>query len=582
MKAKNILAIAIMLIGVVACKYDDGDLWNKVNSLDERVSSIENQLKTINSDISALQTIVNALQNNVYVASVETTDDGCLITFSDGTQATITNGKDGADAPVITIGKSSEDNKYYWMQIDPDGTKYWLTDPDTNEKIPVNGTDGITPQLKVDASGYWLISYDNGNTYTQMTDENGNPVKALGEDGTNGIDGDSFFTEVKVEGDVLILVLADGTEIELDINTTGVPSDSKATANPTVNEEDINTNIPNISVPTLEDGTNGKVARLSLTGIQTPDNDWLKLYGTEDSRQNIWMEIDGVPKSISIINSEEVTTRASTISSQAKADVVFLVDNSGSMSEEANAVAEEIISWSNTLSKTMDVQFGCVGIDHYYINGALNITDVNTLSDYLNRSTGTRRTQGFGGDDASTLSSIAGGYARAGGECGGIMLRFADENFNFRTGSNRIYVHLTDEPNQPGGVQAYSVESLNTASEYYDWNTAKGTVHTVFSEPEGIELAWGYDDWINLEQEKPWLMSDYTGGTSILDAPSSFEGVTLDGLPVTGAITNSYIIRFLVTTDLLTGKHTIKITIVSEDGTVKGEKTFEDVEFTLS
>lgn len=582
MKAKNILTAAILLISFAACKYDDGDLWDKVNSLDERVTSIENQLKTINSDLSALQTIVNALQNNVYVASVENTSAGCTITFSDGTQTTITNGKDGVDAPVITIGKSSEDNKYYWIQIDPDGTRYWLTDPDTNEKIPVYGADGITPQLKVDASGYWLISYDNGVTFTQMTDENGNPVKALGEDGSNGIDGDSFFSEVRVDGDVLILVLADGTKIELDINTTGVPSDSKASANPTVNAEDINTSIPNISVPTLEDGTNGKVARLSLTGIQTPDNDWLKLYGTEDSRQNIWMEIDGVPKSIAIINSEEVTTRAAVISSQAKADVVFLVDNSGSMSEEANAVAKEIISWSNTLSQAMDVQFGCVGIDHSYINGALNITDVNTLSDYLNRSTGRNRTKGFGGDDATTLSTLASGYTNAGGECGGIMLRFADENFNFRTGSNRIYVYLTDEPNQPGGVKVYSVESLNTASEYYDWNTAKGTVHTVFSEPSGIELAWGSSSWIDLQQEKPWLMSEYTGGTSILDAPSSFEGVTLNGLPVTGAITNSYIIRFLVTTDLLSGTHTIKITIVSEDGTVKGEKTFENVEFSLS
>ena len=54
------------------------------------------------------------------------------------------------------------------------------------------------------------------------------------------------------------------------------------------------------------------------------------------------------------------------------------------MDQEADKVAEEIIRWSQKLSETMDVQFGCVGIDHYRVNGALNITDVNTLSEYLN------------------------------------------------------------------------------------------------------------------------------------------------------------------------------------------------------
>jgi len=576
MKTKRVWLFALLLLSVAACKYDDGEIWDKVNSLDNRVSSIEEQLKKVNSEISALQTITNALQNHVYVASVETTENGCTITFSNGEVCTITNGADGKDAPVITIAKDTEDNRFYWMQIDPDGNKFWLLDPDTGDKIPVTGKDAIAPQLKVDALGFWLISYDGGVSFTAMKDEKGNPIKAVGKDGANG---DSFFNSVKVEGDLLIIVLTDGTEFELPISTNGIPSDRKAQPNPKVSAEEINTNIPNFSSPILEDGTNGKVARISLTGIQTPNNDWLKLYGTDDARQNVWMEIDGVPKSIAIVNSEEAKTRSVVAETKAQADVVFLVDNSGSMGEEANAVAREILSWAGKLAQVMDVKFGCVGYEDYgAVTGALNITDISDLDAYLNRPSyyGTNRTKGYAGNDAENLEKATSQYITS-GECGAMALRFADEQFAFRSGANRIYVNLTDEPNQPQYQARFSVESVNPQSEYYEWNTAKGTIHTVFSGAN-----YGYTEsynWSLLREEKPWLMSEYTGGTAILDAPSDFSGVTLDSLPVTGAITNSYIVRFNVTPDLLTGKHTVKITIISEDGAVKAEKVFEDVEF---
>lgn len=156
-------------------------------------------------------------------------------------------------------------------------------------------------------------------------------------------------------------------------------------------------------------------------------------------------------------------SRSNSPVSKAKADVVFLVDNSGSMWEEANKVADEIIRWSTELSQTMDVMFGCVGIDHRYVNGAINITDAATLSDYLNCYSGVDRTQHYGERmatppaDLNDLKTKAQNYTTAGGECGGIMLHYADENFTFREGANRFYVYFTDEPNQPGGNAPWSV-----------------------------------------------------------------------------------------------------------------------------
>jgi lysophospholipase L1-like esterase len=175
---------------------------------------------------------------------------GYIIHFSQSLPITIYHGKDGADGadgkpgsdgqpgapgqdgengkdghtPVIGI-KQDTDGKYYWTV---DGE--WLVDANGN-KIPTTGkdgedgedgedgnngndgpqgapgTDGITPQLKIDA-GFWYISYDNGNTWIQLG-------KATGENGAPGKDGDSFFTSVTQDKYYVYLTLSDGTVISL-------------------------------------------------------------------------------------------------------------------------------------------------------------------------------------------------------------------------------------------------------------------------------------------------------------------------------------------------------------------------------
>ena len=597
MKTRSIwLWVLLLVTAISGCKYDDADLWNKVNSLDDRVTSLEGTVESLNQQTTSLQTLINGVQNRLYISSVTSNENGYTIEFSDGTVAAITNGTngaDGADAPVISIKKDT-DGKYYWIQT-IDGTEEWLVD-DAGNKLPVSGEDAITPQLKVNANGFWLVSYDNGATFTEILDEAGNPVKAVGEDGEDGIDGsdgtpgasgDSFFSSVTVENGYLVLVLAatgDKISIPFDNNAAiGIP-DSQAGTTPTIQGE------PNLTIPQpafYVDETNEDILNMSLTGIQIPETgEWMELFGTGHDKQNIWVEVDGKPKAISVINSETVQSRTrgamSRIAplSRAKADVVFLVDNSGSMSEEANTVAQEIIDWSTTLSQTMDVQFGCVGIDHNYVNGAIDITTVEALHDYLNNRSGhtygISRTTGY--VDAN-LETKAAAYNNAGGECGGIMLHFADENFTFRSGANRIYVHFTDEPNQPNNHVEWSVESVNTASPDYNWGATRGTIHTVFSD------LYNYRpdtyNWTPLRYEDPRLFATYTGGTTI-DTDASFSGVSLEDLPVTGAITNSYIIKLNITTDMLTGKHTVTIVILSTDGNYRAEITFQDVEFVAS
>lgn len=579
MKVKNFLVWVLLLICTVSCKYDDGEIWDKVNSLDDRLTAIEGQLNQLNSDIESVSTIANAVQNNVFVSKVEETSEGYRISFTDGKSITV--GKGGsADASTPIIGVDEENGVYYWTQT-VNGNTSWLTDA-TGNKIPVSGAQAVTPRLKVSADGFWMVSYDNGVNFEQMLDENGNPVKAVGEDGEDGADGvsggsgESWFDNVYYdEANGTLVLVYGGQEFELQVvPDTGVPSDEMAEKAPEIKGEQ-NVNIPNFST-FIEDGSNGRVMRMSLTGIQLPNNEWMELYGTGDTRQNVWLEIDGEPKGIAVINGTETQTRAFNIS-KAQADVVFLVDNSGSMSEEANAVANEILSWSQTLAGTMDVQFGCVGIDHRYINGAIDITSVENLSDYLNRDglSGTARTRGYVDTQLETSAQT---YNNAGGECGGIMLHFADQHFNFRPGANRIYIYFTDEPNQPGGNEEWSVLTVNPESSYYVWNTSKGTIHTVFSDMNNY-LPDSYN-WVDFVNEDPRLFATYTGGT-LIETTGDFN-ITLDELPVTGAITNSYIIRFNVTPDLLSGTHTVKITIYDEKGNIQAERTWENVSFSAS
>lgn len=354
---------------------------------------------------------------------------------------------------------------------------------------------------------------------------------------------------------------------------TDIPADNLAGEAPVITEEEITFNMPTSISPMQADPENKNIGRFSLAGINT-NGEWLELHGTQEVNQNVWLEINGKQKGVKVYNGEE------NLLSKAKADVIFLIDNSGSMDEEANKVAEEVIRWSEKLSLTMDVQFGCVGIDHRYINGALNITDVNTLHDYLNVYSGTDRTAHFGERmatppaDYSVLEQSANNYTNAGGECGGIMLHYADENFTFRKGANRFYVYFTDEPNQPGRDYRWSVLSVDKQSEHYNWDASKGVIYTVFSDeyssPENW-TDWGYN-------ENPYLFSEYTGGT-ILTTGSDFN-INLDELPITGAITQSFVFTFNITPDLVAGnEYDVVITIYYPDGSIASVHRYENIKF---
>ena len=211
--------VAMLVVG--SCQYDDTGSWNEMEQIKDRVETLEEAVIKTNEDIVALQAIINALQKNVYVASVEQSYDGYVINFSDGTSATISNGKDGANgtnAPVISIKQDADGNYYWtidgeWLMVDGERVRANGIDGENG----ANGKDAIAPEVRINkTTKEWEISTDGGVTWTSTGVVAEGKDGAAGSNGSNGAAGDSLFKKVDTSNpDYVTITLADGTTFRL-------------------------------------------------------------------------------------------------------------------------------------------------------------------------------------------------------------------------------------------------------------------------------------------------------------------------------------------------------------------------------
>lgn len=334
----------------------------------------------------------------------------------------------------------------------------------------------------------------------------------------------------------------DTTEDPQDQNTD-IPGDPTGVTVPTPTHNNV--------LPSASFTTTGSRVKLNLLGLIDPTTNQpltLSYNSSNPQASNIFVEEDGILQGLKVtkVGTGNVLT----------ADIVFCVDNSGSMSEEADSVAAGIIEFANYLQASgLDVKFAVVGYDGD-VNGGINFTNAQTLSSYLDRETGTSRTYYFAGSDSAALTERAYNFGYAGGENGVIAAIFADSVYGWRAGAQRVFINFTDEPTQ----------SLSDGT----WNNAMGcsllsgkaTVHTVFSEDSTY---WTFNQY----DERPWELSTCTGGT-IKFIPSDASGLNLKDLPVAGALANSYLVEYV---SAKTGvAHTVKITVYT--ATADGVQTF--------
>lgn len=183
---------------------DLSSLENRVDSLESRVEALEKGVNKINERVEAVQKLVEGGT----VSNVVEKDGVYTITFADGKTITLNQGSVGvANPPVMTV-----DGEGYWMVDYGKGPEYVLSG---NQKIKAIGTDGVTPIFGVDAESYWTVSYNGGQSYEQVKDVNGNPVKAVPDGGAVE---DKWFNSVSATDGYLKVELKDGTVCNLSID----------------------------------------------------------------------------------------------------------------------------------------------------------------------------------------------------------------------------------------------------------------------------------------------------------------------------------------------------------------------------
>ena len=250
----KLFTLALVALFAVSCNNNDeydmlNSLWRNVTQNEARIDDLEKWCSQANTNITSLQTIVNVIESNDVVTSVTPIMEGGVeigytITFADHDPITIYHGKDGKDgangadgangqdgaSPIVGVAKDT-DGVYYWTLngewlLDADGNKLRVSGQDgaagadgsdgQNGQDGADGQDGVTPQLKIEAD-YWWISYDNGNTWTQLGKAKGDKgdTGATGAAGADGQDGDSMFQSVTQDAANVYFTLADGTLITI-------------------------------------------------------------------------------------------------------------------------------------------------------------------------------------------------------------------------------------------------------------------------------------------------------------------------------------------------------------------------------
>ena len=121
----QMVAFASLTLAMSAC-YNDDELWNKVDELETKVEANA-------SDIAALSVLVDALNNGKVIVGTQQTENGYVLTFNDGSQVSVLNGKDGAD------GKDGESGA--------NGDSFFTSIEETDDIVIITLADGRVIKL---------------------------------------------------------------------------------------------------------------------------------------------------------------------------------------------------------------------------------------------------------------------------------------------------------------------------------------------------------------------------------------------------------------------------------------------------
>lgn len=204
---RNLLIISAALF-FIGCSYDDTEINNRLDKVEQDITELKAMVADINNNISALVTTVDALKNSDQITSVTPLADGSgyEVTFSKSGTIIIYNGKNGLDGEDGKDGTDGSDGQspQISVKLDTDGTYYWTVNgewllDEKGNKIPATAHIA-TPQIRIN-EGNFEISYNEGVTW-----------EVIGDAGAS----DSIVFKQVIDGEASVLfILSDDTQIEI-------------------------------------------------------------------------------------------------------------------------------------------------------------------------------------------------------------------------------------------------------------------------------------------------------------------------------------------------------------------------------
>lgn len=217
MKKLFYLVAAVGMLFVSCEGYDDTAIYDRLDNLDGRVTELERTVNALNQDIAGVKALVDAMQNNVYVSRIVKGETGYTVYFTNGEEITIADGKDGdagKDGVTVTVKLDETDGQYYWAVVKDGVTSFIEVD---GKRLIVKGDKGNTPLMRVvmeGSTGYWEVSYDNGETYERVTLPDGTPVTTSG--GAGGLFKSAYVDE---ETNTAVFEFLNGDTIEIELRS---------------------------------------------------------------------------------------------------------------------------------------------------------------------------------------------------------------------------------------------------------------------------------------------------------------------------------------------------------------------------
>ena len=195
-------SLIVMAVGlVVSCTKTD-DLESRLEAIDAKVAKLEEAAGQINSNAIASRKFV---QENVLIVGFEQKDHSYELSLSDGTKITVTDGLNAASiTPIVGVDKDGN-----WIMSIDNGETFTAIKGASN----VFSETGQTPMVKVDENGYWMVSIDRGANYEHILGANGKPLSAIDGKITSGKS--TFFSNIVLDeaNKLFKMTLATGEEL---------------------------------------------------------------------------------------------------------------------------------------------------------------------------------------------------------------------------------------------------------------------------------------------------------------------------------------------------------------------------------